>query len=190
MISTKIPQSIKSLFVLAGYLLLIGPPQALKIQQRANRFEDELVGHSLLFVLISETALRAGMFLLIAFFIEYLLGNELFELYRVDYVLFALIVSGGIHIFSYYLGQGLMSKMKYSSGMFIYRIGRNTAYAILPAICAAILALYSQYIGQIELFSRSLVEVVFSMTYLIFFLLGIQKAIECRKIQLSSVEIK
>lgn len=172
-----VPQSLqKALFVIA-YILLIAPPQAIEIKARADKNQGELYGRSLLFVLFSETALRAGVFLLIGYSSERIIGNELYEKYRLDYFFFWLLVAGIIHIASYYVTKGLYINKNRERALFLYRLGRNITYAVVPALISALLILFFQARDQIELFSGILVQSVFFTTFLIFIFVGIQEAL-------------
>ena len=121
------------------------------------------------------------MFLVIASSIESFLGDHLYELYRLDLFLGSLIFAGVIHTFSYYASYCFINSPGHSLSR-IYRLGRNFAYAILPAFVAAGLVLIWQDINGIELFSGDLIEKVFFGSWTILVLLGLIEALFMKRI--------
>jgi len=172
-----VPELIKKTMYLFAYILLIAPPKAKQLQVDTRINNGELFGRSLLFILISETALRAGFFLIIGFSVEYLIGNSSYEKYHLDYLFLLLMISGLIHIISFYLNTRILINQDKNIGCLIYRIGRNICYAIMPTLLVVVLTLFYQYFQLQELFSGILVHTIFFVSYLIFILLGIQEAI-------------
>lgn len=175
-INQLVPNTILTIFFGTAYCLLIAAPKAKEIKQRADKNHGELQGRSLLFVLLSESALRAGIFLMIGYSIEKLMGDVWYEKYRLDYFFFWLIFVGVIHTCTYYLSHAVFMQKNRPLALFICRLGRNTAYAIIPAYAMVTMVIYFQYREQIELFSGILVQSVFFVSFLIFIFIGIQEA--------------
>ncbi|MCN4144652.1 MAG: hypothetical protein LC437_06225 [Thiohalomonas sp.] len=109
--------------------------------------------------------------------IEIFLDDELFEMYRLDYLFGLLIFAGVIHVLSYYVGIVLLIPKYFTIGMIIYRFGRNLAYALLPPLFASAIALLIQEHEQIELFSGELIKQSFLYSYLLFAMMGIFESI-------------
>ena len=169
-----------TLFIL-GYILLVGPPRAIAIRENADRYNDELQGKPVRVVMLFEFILRAGIFLVIAASIESLLGDYLFERYQIDFFLLSLIIAGVIHTLTYYFGYCYLESQN-PSVYRIYRLGRNFAYAIVPAFVAAGLVLIWQDFNHIELFSDDWVENTFIVTWALFILMGLLEALLMKRI--------
>ena len=169
-----------TLFIL-GYILLVGPPRAIAIRENADRYNDELQGKPVRVVMLFEFMLRAGIFLVIAASIESLLGDYLFERYQIDFFLLSLIIAGVIHTLTYYFGYCYLESQN-PSVYRIYRLGRNFAYAIVPAFVAAGLVLIWQDFNHIELFSDDWVENTFIVTWSLFILMGLMEALLMKRI--------
>jgi len=167
-----IPEYLREIVYLLGFISLLGPPKSFEIKKRSELKHNELSGKSLLVILISESTFRASVFLLLCVIIEQLIGDELFELYRVDYIYAGLIFSGIVHILSYYLGIIIIWHSRKKFGLKIYRLGRNIAYSIIPASIAVLITLLSQHYQQIEPFSGDIVQQVFISVYAFFVLVG------------------
>jgi hypothetical protein len=173
---------------LIGYVLLVGPPRAVEISNYANDAGDELRGKPIWVVILTEFVFRSGIFLIFAASIESLLGDQRYEQYQLDLFLGSLIFAGLIHTFSYYASYCLT----YSSGHSlsrVYRLGRNFAYAILPAFMAAVVVLTWQDINDIELFSGGYIERVFFVTWCSFVILGLFEALLMKRIPTGLGEI-
>jgi len=166
---------------LMGYVLLVGPPRAVEISSHADDSGDELQGKPIWVVILAEFILRSGLFLIIAVSIETLLGDQLYEQYRLDLFLGSLIFAGLIHTFSYYASYCLIDSSEHSQSR-IYRLGRNFSYAIVPAFMAAGLVVIWQDINDIELFSGQYLEQVFFATWSLFVLLGLFEALMMKRI--------
>ena len=172
--------AIKTLYLI-GYVLLIGPPRAVEISAQANDSGDELQGKPIWVVVLNEFILRSGIFLVLAASVESLLGDQLYELYRLDLFLGSLILAGIIHTFSYFVSYGVLSSPVRAFSL-IYRLGRNFSYAIVPAFIAVGCVLVWQDINAIELFSGDYIEQVFFTTWSIFIVLGLLEALIMKRV--------
>jgi len=172
----KIKNTLSSLLYWLGYISLIGPSRMIEIKNNSDKEKGELSGFSIYWVLLSETAIRSGIFLIIGWSIELLMSEKLFEMYRVDYLLGTFMVAGFIHLIAYYVGLVIIVPKSFNLGMKFYRLGRNIAYAFLPAILAAIFILIFQTYEQIELYSGNQVQLSFYIVYLVFIAIGIVEA--------------
>jgi hypothetical protein len=170
----------QSLFLL-GYVFLVGPPRAVEISAQANAVGDELQGKPIWVVILIEFIFRSGIFLVIAASFESFLGDLLYEQYRLDLFLGSLILAGLIHTFSYYVSYCVLHFPGHSLSR-VYRLGRNFAYAIVPAFFAAGLVLIWQDINEIELFSGDYFEQVFFGTWSFFVLMGLAEALLMKRI--------
>lgn len=173
----KILTALSSLLYWLGYVSLIGPSRGIEIKSNADKTKGELSGLPIYWVLLSETAIRSGIFLIIGLSIEVLMSEQFFELFRVDYLLGLFMLAGFIHLVAYYVGLVILLPKDFSIGMKVYRLGRNTAYAVLPAVWAAIVALFFQIYEQIELYSGNQVQLSFYLVYLLFIIIGIVEAL-------------
>lgn len=169
-----------TLFII-GYILLAGPPRAIEISINANRYGDDLQDKPIQSIFLFEFLLRSGVFLVIAASIESLLGDYLFERYQLDLFLMSLILAGGIHTLAYYVAYCLLDPHN-RSVLRVYRLGRNFAYALIPAFVAAGLVLLWQEINYIELFSKQHVEKAFIATWCLFVLIGLVEALIMKRI--------
>lgn len=176
-INSSIINYISQLLYLLGYVSLIGPSRMIEIQNQARVEKNELSGKSLFYILVSETAVRAGLFLLIAGFIEIFLGEQRFERYQLDLLFGLLILAGIIHVMAYYFGLILLAPEHCKSALVVYRLGRNLAYAILPAIFVTGIALLLQEQEQIKLFSGELINQSFLYSYVVFSVIGLLESI-------------
>ena len=159
-----------------GYMLLIGPPRAIEILDKANNQQGELAGQSLWQVIVIEFVVRSGLFLIVAVLVEALVGDLAFEIYKMDLFFAALILAGVVYSLFYFIAFGLNPE-KIGKRCRLYRIGRNFSYAVVPAFPAAGLALFWQQINQQTLFSGNLVSQVFLLTWGIFILAGLIEAL-------------
>ena len=117
--------------------------------------------------------MRAGFFIIISYIIEFLFGEHNFELLKLDYFLACIIIAGVIHIISYYIGLVIFREWGYK----LYRLGRNTCYAIVPALIATIIALSYQWQNQSELYSGTLIKDVITIVYTLFLCIGIVESV-------------
>jgi hypothetical protein len=154
---------------------MVGPPRAIEIKSRAEKNKDELTGQPLWLVLCVEFILRGSMLLLLAVALESLAGDLLYEQYRLDIFFAALIASGVCHSSFYYLAFGVLKKDSRSSAR-TYRLGRNFAYAVIPAFLAAGITLIWQDFNQKSLFEGELVEMTFFITWGVFLVAGLVEA--------------
>ena len=166
---------------LMGYVFLVGPPRAVEISAQANSVGDELQGKPIWVVILIEFIFRSGVFLVIAASVESFLGDVLYEQYRLDLFLGSLILAGLIHTFSYYVSYCVLHSPGHSLSR-VYRLGRNFAYAIVPAFIAAGFVLIWQDINGIELFSGDYFEKIFFGTWSIFVFLGLFEAFLMKRI--------
>lgn len=173
----SIYHSIGQFLYLLGYVSLIGPSRIIEIQNQARVEKNELTDGSLFYILVSETAVRAGLFLLIAGLVEISLGDKLFEMYQLDYLFALLILAGIVHVLAYYVGIVFFAPKYFRAAMIIYRLGRNLAYALLPAILAVGIVLLLQDQEQIELFSGELIKQSFIYSYILFSVIGMLESI-------------
>lgn len=176
-VNRSITTFISQLLYILGYVCLIGPSRMIEIQNQARVEKNELSGEGLMYILISETAVRSGLFLLTAGLIEIYLGDEVFEMYRLDYLFGLLIVAGIIHVLAYYVGIILLAPEYFKTAMVVYRLGRNLAYALLPAVFVVGIGLFVQEQEQIELFSGELIKQSFFYSYILFAVIGTLESI-------------
>jgi hypothetical protein len=174
----KLPESINKILYILGYISLMGPSHSLAIKQKADKHSDELSNLPIHLILIFETSMRTGCFLLISAAIESFLGEALFENYRIDDALALILLAGIIHLTVYYIAFILIDKKlvthKLSNiKLIIYRLGRNTSYAILLALIVALVALINQSYNQVALFSGNDIQTSFMFGLKFFVLLGL-----------------
>ncbi|TNG00659.1 MAG: hypothetical protein EP297_03450 [Gammaproteobacteria bacterium] len=168
------PAILRNILFFVGYISLVGPPRAIELKAYADRKQDELAGKPLYIVMLVEFILRGGLILLLAVTIESLLGDQQYELYRLDIFLGALIVSGACHSCAYYLAFGVLRKKRRSNR--VYRFGRNFSYAVIPAFFSAGIVLAWQNFNQKIPFEGGLVEKAFIITWAVFLLAGLIEA--------------
>mgnify|MGYP005630230359 FL=1 len=158
-----------------GYVTLLGPPRA--ISMFTSRSEHELLNKPLWVTCIAELSFRGCLFIVLGFTMELLLGDVVFvKLHGNDFLIFLLAI-GLLHMLSYYIGVGIIAPTNLKLGMFLYRLGRNEAYALVCALVVVLCVLFYQHIHQIKLFSGTLVEKCALITFLIFSLIGFFEAI-------------
>jgi hypothetical protein len=174
------PAILRTILFFVGYISLIGPPRAIELKTYADRNQDELAGKPLYIVMLVEFILRGGLILLLAVVIESLLGDQRYELYRLDIFLGALILSGTCHSFFYYLAFDVLRKERQFSTR-VYRLGRNFSYAVIPAFLSAAIVLAWQNYNQKIPFEGGLVEKAFIITWAVFLLAGLIEAMLAKR---------
>lgn len=170
---------LRNFLFIMGYISLIGPSRAIELKRQAEKKKDELYGKPLSVVIFVEFILRGCLILLLFATIESLLGDQQYELYRLDMFLGALIISGACHSFFYYLAFDVFKKKKQSHR--IYRFGRNFSYAAIPAFFSVGMTLAWQNYNQDVLFEGDLIEKVFIITWAVFLLAGLLEAIIAKR---------
>jgi hypothetical protein len=170
-----------TLFVI-GYIALAGPPRAIEIRDNAERNGGELQGRPLWQVMVVEFVARMALFLLFAVMLESILSDLVHERYRVDLFLGVLIVIGAVHTVLYGLACRLFERERIRLAGFLYRLGRNGAYAIIPAFIGAGGALVWQDFNQRQLFAGDLVGVVMAILFSLFLLAGLIEALVARRV--------
>jgi hypothetical protein len=174
-----IPSSLKKLLNFLGYISLLGPPVTASLKGRANKSDSELFGKSQRLIFLADMTLRASVFLIFTVLVEFLMGNELYELLRIDLLFIGLIVFGAIHFLAYFIGTFQIQTNK-QLAYFIYRIGRNLAYAYIPSVISCSIVLYHQYLQQIPLFSGGYIYILSLSIFLIAGFIGILQALLIR----------
>jgi hypothetical protein len=162
---------------IVGYLSMVGPPRAVGIHSRAQANNGELAGKPLFLVVLIELMLRAGLLIVTAFAVTELVGREAYERYRGDMFLIGLVVSGCVHTLFYYVCFDLLHARLGQSVTRLYRVGRNLAYAVVPAFFTSGVALAWQEMNQRHLFSGDLVTNTFLGTWVVMVLIGMIEAL-------------
>lgn len=171
----------KELLIIAiyclGYFTLVGPPRAITMQEKLEKHEVELFGKPLWVVFIAELSLRGSLFVLFGFVLELIIGDALFEKLHGNLMLMGLFCGGGLHMFVYYIGIGVVAPKKRRLGMIIYRLGRNISYSIVCTYFYIVGILFYQYLNQVRLFSGLIIENSFIFVFFIFTVLGFLEAV-------------
>jgi hypothetical protein len=161
----------KKLIYIIGYFSLVSPPRAIKLKYHDK--DSELQDKPLWLVVVAEFLFRFGLFMLLAAFIEELLGDDLFEHLQSDLFLGALIISGVIHTLVYFVSFSSLAKVHKSKAISIYRLGRNISYSALPGFPIAMSLIVYQDLQKIIFENPHTVQIAFFTTWGIFAMLGI-----------------
>ncbi len=172
----------KNLIKLLAYLVMLGPPHALRIHADAQEKGGELDGLPLWVVFGAEFFVRTGIFLVVSWGLQETLGHELFRRFQVFFLVAAVFASGLLHTTVYFYCFGVMwgvwSKARIGR---VYRFGRNLAYSVIPAFPAAGAVLLWQEYNQINLFQGDWVEIAFFASWAAMALLGMAEALFAKR---------
>ncbi|GGF62900.1 hypothetical protein [Alteromonas lipolytica] len=159
---------------LCGYVLLIGPPRLYELKHKARQTGNELSNLPFTVLIGVEVLVRLGLFLMIVTATEALTGKARYDYFLLDFFFAALALAGAGHLAVFLLCfsvcQGNPSSMRW------YRLGRNTIYAVPPALVAGLLALLWQHQNHQALVSGNLVQQAFGLCWAGFFMLGLAEA--------------
>jgi putative effector of murein hydrolase LrgA (UPF0299 family) len=159
-----------------GYVLLFGPPRAIDLNSYERTTRGELKDQPLFIMLFVEFMVRSVLLLIIAVGAEQVMGDHLYETYRIDQLGFMLLVIGAIHSCIYYLLLGLGQPKLGWVGVRVYRLLRNLCYSFLPGIVAITPVIVWQAIEHQEPFSGELVEWIYLSTTVLMLLAGLIEA--------------
>ena len=168
----------KRLFAALLYVLMLGPPHAIRLHSEAQGTGDELDGAPLWLAVVAEFTLRAGIFLVVAWAFQSSVSSEDFRRFYGAALLVAVYAAGVVHtlIYTYCFGT-MWRRQTRSNVMRAYRIMRNLVYSVIPALLAAGLVLKWQDYNQIALFYGDWVEMAFLAVWLTAALLGLLEAL-------------
>lgn len=171
-----------SLFHAVGYVLLITPPRAidLTVSQRTQR--GELARQPLFVVMLIELLIRIALILLVAVGLEALVGDTIYETYRVDMMFSVIVILGASHSLFYFLLLGYLRKtIGLRLAMRFYRLMRNLCYALIPGFLAVIpLLLWKWKQGHLP-FEDGLVFLVYFFTTLLMIGFGVVEALVMKR---------
>lgn len=160
------------------YVLMLGPPHAIRLHAEAQGTGDELDGVPLWLAVAAEFMLRAGIFLVVAWGFQSSVSSEDFRRFHGETLLVAVYVAGVVHTLIYTYCFGVMWRRRTRSKVLrTYRIMRNLVYSIIPALLAAGLVLKWQDYNQIALFYGNWVEWIFLGVWLVVAVLGLLEAL-------------
>jgi hypothetical protein len=171
-----IPSSIKTIVFIFAYVFLLAPPRAGLIEKNARQNNTELSGKPFIVIFFAEIVLRLGFFLLAAAAIEEMMGNVLFELLKIDYLYGLMMIFGLLHMLAFYAAK-LLYQHNQTLACLLYRLGRNTSYALVPALLITFISLYFQYMQQIPFFTGEVVQNSFIISLCIALVAGTLQAI-------------
>lgn len=140
---------IVDIFNVFAYVFLVSPPRALDQKRRETKFGGELARQPLIVIIALDLLIRITALAVIALGIENLLGDELYESYRLDLVFVAIVFLGGSHHLVYYL----VFAVRHPVGRIrprIYRLLRNLLYTPLPSIAAIIPVMAYEFFHGME----------------------------------------
>jgi hypothetical protein len=168
---------IRQLFVALGYVSMMGPPHAIRLHTEAQGSGEELDGVPLWVAVAAEFIVRSGIFLVASWVLQMAVSNEDFRRFQVFQLLIAVYGAGALHTLIHIYCFGLKYKTwPYIKLVRVYRLGRNLAYSIIPALFAAGLVLLWQEYNQIALFDGDWVTWVFGGTWTALAILGLLQA--------------
>jgi hypothetical protein len=166
-----------------GYILLLGPPRAIKMHADAQGTGGELDGFAQWSVVCLELMVRAGVLLVLSWALQEALGHEVFRRFQVTFLLMALAVSGVLHTVVHYYCFG-MKKRHWSikQRMRVYRLGRNLTYSVIPAFPFAGVVLLWQEVNRVPLFHGNIVELTFIGVWVFAAVLGFAEGLWATRI--------
>lgn len=167
---------VRTVSFIIGYVLMVGPPRAFDIQASQNRPDSELYNKPISVILLVEFIARSGVFLILVTSLESLAGRYFFEIYNADMITGILILAGIVHAITFFLVFQCL-QVSSSSLVRLYRLGRNFAYSILPALLVFFVLLHWQFINQVQQPDQSFVKTLFLFTWACFLFAGLLEAI-------------
>ena len=166
-----------------GYIFLIAPPRAIDITHAQRSKQGELARQPLYVVMLVELMIRIALMLVIAMGTELMLGDELYEIFRLDIAYTIVVLAGIAHSLSYLLLLGyLKSAIGAERAMRVYRLVRNLCYAAIPGLLIVIPWLIWKWNRGLPLFEDGLVFLTYSLITLFMATVGvIEAAVMTRK---------
>ncbi len=159
------------------YLLLLAPPRAFKIKMSEKANQGELASIPTFLVVSIELTLRIISVLVIAACIEGYVGNTFYEMHRIDMFFVTLVTTGIVHTCAYYLifNANATASIKPTLAL-LYRLIRNTCYAVLAGFAAMIPVLVWNWDHQLPPYADGLAMDLYIWTATGFFVLGLIEA--------------
>jgi len=159
------------------YFLLLAPPRAfqIKINERANG--GELAKFPTFFIVAIELVVRVAVVLILAASVEAVMGNTLYETYRMDIFFVALVLVGAAHSAVFFLTfNNKQARQVSHAALFIYRFVRNSGYAVLMGFASIVPVLIWNWDHELAPFKGGSAITIYLLTAGIFFVLGVIEA--------------
>lgn len=156
------------------YFFMVAPPRSFKIKARQLKTQGELANLSTSMIMAIELVVRFAIVLVMAASIEGLIGNTLYETNRLDVFFGVLMSIGTIHSIAFYVI--FSSAQKSSTLILLYRLIRNSGYALLSGFIPVIPILIVKWVHQRPPFEDGIALQIYSGTALCFLLIGIAEA--------------
>lgn len=156
------------IFNVFAYVFLISPPKALDLKRREAHFGGELSRQPLFVIVGLDLLIRITALAVIALGLEWLLGDFLYESYKLDLIFVAIVLLGGSHHLIYYLVFAVRQPVGKIRPR-IYRLLRNLLYTPLPSIAAILPVMVYEYFHGMEAYEslifQSFAPYVLSTTF-------------------------
>lgn len=160
------------------YIFIISPPNAIDLTESQRAKQGELSRQPLFIVMMVELLIRAALVLIVATSIEIVIGNHIYEFYKLDIVFGILVFLGFFHALFYFVILGyLRLKIGNHMAMRIYRLLRNVCYAALPGFATVIpILIWKLKTGELP-FEDGMVYTVYFTTTIIMIAIGTLEAL-------------
>ncbi|TPV53679.1 hypothetical protein FJ444_20625 [Aestuariibacter sp. GS-14] len=169
------------------YLLLIAPPRAFRIKLSEKANHGELARIPTFMVVSIELVLRIVFVLVLAACIEGFLGNTFYETHRLDVFFVTLVSVGIVHTCAYFLIFNTRATASVKPMLaLLYRLIRNTCYAMLTGFAAVIPVLIWNWDHQLPPYTDGLAVQLYIWTSTGFFVLGLVEARYMNRIPLGA----
>lgn len=156
------------------YFFMVAPPRSFKIKARQLKAQGELANLPIYMIMAIELVVRFAIVLVIAASMEGLLGNTLYETNRIDVFFGVILAIGSFHSIAFYL---IFSRAVLSSTLtLLYRLLRNTCYALLSGFIPVVPILMLRWVHQLPPFEGGVAFQCYSWTAAFFLLIGIIEA--------------
>jgi len=152
---------LKGFFNVGLYVLMLGPPHAIRIHTQAQGHDHELNGVPLWIAVLAEFMVRMGIFILIVFVYQSWITNEVFRLFHMEVFFVVVCIAGFMHTGIYTLCFAyLWSRLKKAKVLKFYRVLRNLIYSVIPGMLAAGAVLKWQQYNQVAMFHGNEVQIM------------------------------
>lgn len=162
---------------IALYLLMIAPPRAFDIKLRQTATQGELARYPTYLIMAIELVVRVAIILILAAGIEVAIGNTLYETHKIDVFFVTLVASGTLHSAAFFLifksTQGYQVSASVAA---LYRVIRNSCYAILTGFFSVLPVLIWNWDHEIPPYNDGLAVQLYTWTVSAFLVLGIIEA--------------
>lgn len=159
------------------YLLMIAPPRAFDIKHKESARNGELAHLPTYCVVSVELFVRIACVLVMAATIEILLGNTLYETYRIDIFFCTLVAAGAVHSGTFYLTFKASCTTELSPSLLLfYRLVRNSCYAVVAGSISVVPVFILHRDHEIPPFSEGIAFQAYIWTAGIFLVAGLFEA--------------